>query len=164
MFSQKQQNYLLLIALLSLAWLLSIRPALADSGGRFPRKGVYVAWVNANILFNHALDYEKNGELDKAIQYFNNAIDTYPFDSAYYYNLGNTLLKRNDAVQAELCYQKAVEYEPGFFNAWLNLSQLLLSQGKIKEAQEACKKAEKLATTSDKKNLVNSLKEQIHTK
>lgn len=138
--------------------------ALARSDGRFPGKGSYNAWTNANTLMGFGNKSASEGNLDKALDYYKKAIHTYGFDSSYYLNLGNALAMKNDFHLAEQAFAKAAELEPGYYQAWLNMAHMSMKLQKPDDAISAFKHAARL--TKDKheregiEKQIESLKQQ----
>ncbi|MBI4678079.1 MAG: tetratricopeptide repeat protein [Elusimicrobia bacterium] len=49
--------------------------------------------------------------------------------------------RRGRAAQAEGCYQKAAELDPGLVDAWFQLAAMSLAQGRVEEAEARARKA-----------------------
>ena len=79
--------------------------------------------------------YEKNGEMEKAIECYKYTMKTFPRDSQSYISLGYIFEKqekRND--MARVCYEKALELNPDDEWALNNIGVLLQKEGKWKDA------------------------------
>ena len=63
------------------------------------------------------LSYSNAHEYDRAVHYFDMAIELYPRKSAYWINKGETLLKMNLDNDALDCFEKSLRIEPGNIKA-----------------------------------------------
>lgn len=66
-----------------------------------------------NYYHNLAHSYEKQGEIDKAINYFKKAIELSPNDFKHRVCLGTLLARINDEKEAIIQFEKALELNPG---------------------------------------------------
>ncbi len=113
-------------------------------------------WRNNKALFEHALavtgdnfvmsnNYanvlKENGQLEKAIQHFQEALRLRPSSPEVLNNLANALgqLDKND--EAVQYYKKALELRPNFAQAHYNLAVLLAKQGRTDEAIASYRRA-----------------------
>lgn len=124
----------------------------ATSDGRFPGKGSYNAWTNANTLMGFGNKSASEGNLDQALDYYKKAIHTYGFDSSYYLNLGNALAMKGNFHLAEQAYAKAADLEPGYYQAWLNQAHMAEKLHKNDEAIGAFKRAARLTKDQSEKD------------
>lgn len=131
--------------------ILICSPCDAKSDGTFPGKGSYTAWVNANSFLKFGNDFAAKGDFDKALDWYKKAIQTYAYDSIYYFNLGNAFSMKGQFPIAEESYRKAVELEPDYFQAWLNLGHTIAKQGRHKEAAKTLKKAAQFSQNEQEK-------------
>lgn len=125
--------------------------SLAKSDGRFPGKGSYTAWVNANTFLKFGNDFAHKGEYDRALDSYKKAIQTYPYDSIYYFNLGNAFSMKGQYSIAEESYRKAIDLEEDYFQAWLNLGHTIARQGRPTEAARVLRRAADLAQNPQEK-------------
>lgn len=108
---------------------------LADSQNRFPGKGDKSAWERANVLAREGIVLGRTpNQLDAAIQKVKAAIALYPFDSTYYYNLGNYYSDKKAFNEAVEQYSKAVSLEPQDVDSLFNLG---LAYRGLKDNQKA---------------------------
>lgn len=135
----------------ALAILLLAPACFARSDGNFPGKGSYTAWVNANTFLKYGNEAAQKNDLDKALDWYKKAIQTYEYDSVYYFNLGNAFSLKGQFHIAEESYRKAIDYEPDYFQAWLNLGHTMAKQGRPLEAAKALKKAAELSQNPQEK-------------
>jgi tetratricopeptide (TPR) repeat protein len=83
---------------------------------------------------NLGVSYEKNNELDPAVEEYKAAAKSLPI--AYLY-LGNVSFVKGDFADAEKYYKKAVEKDPSNADAFNNLAWLYYTQGRNLEEAEA---------------------------
>lgn len=148
------------IILSALLVFFSVVGAHARSDGRFPGKGSFNAWTNANTLMGFGNKSASEGNLDQALDYYKKAIHTYGFDSSYYLNLGNALAMKGNFHLAEQAFAKAAEMEPGYYQAWLNLAHMDMKLHKTDDAITAFKKAARLTKDKSEKE---SIEQQIES-
>jgi len=84
--------------------------------------------------YNLGVVLARNGNLDDAIKYYNNAIKIKPDFLDAYYNLGNVFVRKGDVEAAIYNYRKALQVNPDFFKAYYNIARILSNQGNIDEA------------------------------
>lgn len=108
---------------------------LADSQQKFPGKGTKAAWERANQLNHEGLVLGDKNQLNAAIAKAKEAIQTYPFDGVYYYNLGNYLTDAGNYSDAVIQYKKALALEPQnyYYNFNLGLAYRKMSNNKMAE-------------------------------
>lgn len=142
------------VGLLSFALLsfYSLSLCCAKSDGSFPGKGNYTAWVNANQFLKFGNESAAKGDLDRALEYYKHAIQTYEYDSIYYFNLGNAFSLKGQLSIAEESYRKAVELEPDYFQSWLNLGHTIARRGRPSEAVKALTRAASLSKNPEEKS------------
>jgi tetratricopeptide (TPR) repeat protein len=87
------------------------------------------------------LIFERKGDLRRARDEFQRAVDGDPAKALHRYNLANVLLRLGDAPGAERRYREALEREPDFADAHNNLAMLLLRLGRHDEALAAARRA-----------------------
>ncbi len=78
---------------------------------------------------------EENREIGRAIELYRKALKIFPYNSGFYINLGYCFeksLKRCDI--AAVCYEKALELDPGEEWALNNIGAILQKEGKWEEA------------------------------
>ena len=161
--SRRCSQYLLQLAGLVLSLCLVIgQAAYSDSNRAFPGKGSFQAWQKANVFFNEANALGKSGKYEAEMAKLQKAISIYPFDSAYYHNLGVSHRdrdKKGDLQLAEKAYRQAISLEPSAWEYWFNLGGVLYSQDKNEESIKALRKALSLNPPPDK---VEVLKRNIN--
>lgn len=133
----------------------------ARSDGSFPGKGSYNAWVSANHMIKTGNEFAAHNEIEKALSYYKDAINTYPYDSIYYFNVGNAFSRKAQYAIAEESYNKATELEPDYFQAWLNLGHAIARQGRFLEAAKTLKRAAKLSQNPEEKAQIEKNIEQF---
>ncbi len=84
------------------------------------------------------------GNLDSALQNYDNAIKLKKDFADAYNNKGNVLIKLNKKKDAIESYQKAIQFNKAHFQAYYNLGAALKEQKKYELAVENYKKAKKI--------------------
>ena len=85
---------------------------------------------NAHILSSRAVAFDKKGDFDEAVKQFNAAIEKYPFDHTFIYNLGITYYNHKDYEKAEKCFFKVLSFYPFHPGSHFNLARLAMGQGR----------------------------------
>jgi tetratricopeptide (TPR) repeat protein len=77
--------------------------------------------------------YKTIGDLNKAIYYYQKAIELSPKTAEYYNNLGIVYMLKDDYDEAIKMYTKALEINPSFTQVYSNLEIALRYKQKIKQ-------------------------------
>lgn len=88
----------------------------------------------------------RDAQLHKALQLLNDWLATHPRDPAALYDRGLVQQIRRQQAGATLDYQAALEADPDFFIAYLQLSQVLFEQGDLNAALDTLDEALALAS------------------
>ncbi len=78
---------------------------------------------------NRAIDYRRNGDYDRAIADYSEAIKLEPKNTAAYYNRGVAYQAKNDYVHAIADYTQAIALDPKNINAYNNRGSAYRHQG-----------------------------------
>ena len=89
------------------------------------------SWLAWNNLGNQHLG---RGELDRAMECFQEALRIFPGYGEAWYNAGNVHMQRMDREPAVAAYQRALELDGGNLDAWNNLGVAFLNLGRYPEA------------------------------
>ena len=81
------------------------------------------------------------GQLDEALDGYNQALHLNPEFTPAYINLGNLLFARGKVQEAESCYRQVVALQADSVDALANLGKVLQSQGRFSEAERYFRKA-----------------------
>lgn len=81
---------------------------------------------DATLILAEADMYYKLKDLESYKRLINEALEKNPNDVDLIFNLGVTNSNTNQLVEAEKYYRKVIEIDPTYFNAYLNLSELIL--------------------------------------
>jgi tetratricopeptide (TPR) repeat protein len=83
----------------------------------------------------------QRGDSEQALVHFEAAVRALPNSATAHNNLATANFALDRLPAAERHYRKAVELEPGYFNAWFNLGRVLMTSGRKGEAREALERA-----------------------
>jgi tetratricopeptide (TPR) repeat protein len=95
----------------------------------------------AEYLVRHAQEKAMSGDHSSAVNYLKIAIEKYPLFAEAYTLLGDCqdcLNKREDAITS---YDKALQIDPGYAEAWFNKGMVLKKMGQSKEATQCIEKS-----------------------
>ena len=95
-------------------------------------------WVGHNNL---GLVFLKRGQINKAIEQFQNALEINPNHEEAHSNLGIALVQKGQVDEAVVQYQKVLEIDPNFLGAYSNLGIALVQKGQLDEAIDRFRKA-----------------------
>lgn len=112
--------------------------------GAFPGQGDYHSWLRANALYDKADEEVRARRYDQAVSNYRAAIDVYPYDGSYFYNLALILKEKKDFKQAEKCFRKSTELSPSRWIYWAGLGDALKHEGQAADARGAYAKASRL--------------------
>ena len=84
---------------------------------------------NQNAHNNLGTALQEKGDLNSAINSYQNAIKLNPDYQEAHYNLGNALQEKGDLNSAILCLQKALKIKPNFADAHYNLAHAIFLVG-----------------------------------
>jgi len=99
---------------------------------------------NALIMNNMGKVLEDKGRLDKALKYYNQAIDVNPRLYIAYENRGNVKAKTTDYKGAIADYEEALKIKPAHSDGHYNLANALAHEGKMVEAETRMREAVRL--------------------
>lgn len=92
---------------------------------------------SAKIHNNLAMAYAEEGQFDKAIQLYHQAIaldDTFP---ETHHNVGNAYLNLGDETRALEAFERAVAMNPRFHHSWVQLGMIHLRRHDLEQAAAA---------------------------
>lgn len=117
-------------------------------------------WKNGDALYRRAIEVEPRswlawnnlgnqhlgrGELDRALECFQEAVRIFPAYGDAYYNLGNALLARLEREAAIEAYRKSLALDDANVDAWNNLGVAYLNLQRYDEARAQFERALELA-------------------
>lgn len=141
--------------------LLSSGPATA-AGAEFPGKGNKKDWVRAARIYDQALSQRKRGNVDRAVQLYEEAISIYPYDADFYLNLAIHYSRdKKDYKRAEELIQKAIELKPNEYALQWEYAAQLLAQGKLDTAKDVLERAKSLKKTPEQEAELTSTLQKI---
>lgn len=76
-------------------------------------------------LNNLADEYESKGQRDKAHELFHYLTQLQPDKALSHFNLGNFFLRQNQHIKAAKCYERALESDETFVDAYHNIAWIL---------------------------------------
>lgn len=117
---------------------------------------------NARYLNNYAVMLSEDGQKEKALRMWDQAIKAEPGFSDSYSNKANTLWQLKRFEEAAAHAEKAIELNPKYPDAYLNLGNALVAMRKLDEAIKCWRRAIKVKPDFDKawSNIGNALREQ----
>jgi len=100
-------------------------------------------------LFEKGNTYYYKGNYDKAIEYYEKAIEL-KSDDEVYYNMGYVYCNKGNYDKAIECYEKAIELKPDKNEAYNNMGNAYYNKGNYDKAIECYEKAIELKPDKDK--------------
>ena len=91
---------------------------------------------NVDVMHLAAMAYKADGDIDKAISYFNSALKINDNQSQVHNNIANAYKQISNSKLAELHYNKAIKLHPQYVDAIKNLGLLYLQDKKLTQAKE----------------------------
>ena len=104
---------------------------------------------------NLGVMYGKDGDYDRALEAYTQAIEVNAKSYIAYHNIGNIYLIRKDYIEADNAYLKSIEFNPDYYMNYFKRGTLFLYQEQYKKAIEFFKLA--LAINSKDINSYNNL-------
>ncbi len=89
-----------------------------------------------------------NRELDQAVAELERVDLSTITDPVTFYNIASLFFDQGQSSQAEVYYRRAVDLDPGFADAYMQLGLSLIQQGKMEEAGPFLQKVIELAPES----------------
>ena len=105
--------------------------------------GVYYVYKGDRAYHKHKLAY--------SIQYYNKGLDYFPEHYTAWFNLGNIYVVYEDYYSAVLAYQKAIEYNPRYTMARMNLG--IIEAEKLGNFDEAIRQYDAILNLKNKMRL-----------
>jgi tetratricopeptide (TPR) repeat protein len=128
-------------------------------GCAFPRIIVLDDTLSPEEHLNLGVTYERNGELDNAVEEYKKASKRLP--AAYLY-IGNIYFQKKEFDDAESYYRKAIKKDPKNADAYNNLAWLyFIKRENLDEAEKLAYKAIELNPT--KRSIYQDTLEKIRT-
>lgn len=95
---------------------------------------------NPELLFYYlALSYCREEKYDKAIKYFESALNEGLSNHLIYYNLGVLYLERSEFIKSEVYFKKSIELNDQFYKSYINLAFIYYKNGDVKRAYRTIK-------------------------
>ena len=99
------------------------------------KKAIEFKPTESNYYLNLSLAQIANGELEESQASIQKAAELNPANAGMaYYNMGATLINRNQPAEAITFFKKAIELDPKYANAYYQLGLTLIGTGKMEEA------------------------------
>ena len=102
---------------------------------RLPHTAQAIPYVQAILGLEHLQRW------DDVIVAYNTALSRWPGNLAAQIGLGNSHYALDDFPQAEAAYRQATRDHPNAAPAFNNLAQVLADQGRLREAEDAVRRA-----------------------
>lgn len=90
--------------------------------------------AHIGALNNLADEYEQSGDMDKAHELFHYLTHLQPDHALSHFNLGNFFLRQNQHIEAAKCYEKVLENDSSFIDAYHNIAWILFRSKAYEEA------------------------------
>tara|TARA_B100000945_G_C20158755_1_gene492111 strand:+ start:118 stop:687 length:570 start_codon:yes stop_codon:yes gene_type:complete len=100
-------------------------------------------------IINKAIKFHAQGKISEATKFYKNFISQGFKDHRVFYNYGIILKNSRELEEAEMSIRKAIELDPDFPNAHLNLGIILSDLGKRDNALACLYKASELVKNND---------------
>lgn len=100
-----------------------------------------INWKFASIFYNYAIDFEKKGELEKAIKLYQQAIKIKEEDARCHTNLGWVYCRAERYSEAINSFRKALKFEPDHSKAYSGLGWVYALLGDFEKAKLYLKEA-----------------------
>lgn len=97
--------------------------------------------ANSEELYNKAVSYIENWDLDKAEETLRQLLEEDPQHARAMNKLGVVYARRKDLRQAEICFNEAVALDPKLASAYSNLGNIYAERGWTERAKEAYERA-----------------------
>jgi Tfp pilus assembly protein PilF len=91
--------------------------------------------ADAAAYYNLGLNWQRQGQHERAVEAYRQALALKPDYAEALNNLGNTLTSLRRFADAEGAFRQALAIRPGYARAWFNLAWLLEEQGKDAAAE-----------------------------
>ncbi len=113
---------------------LTVNPE--DEGTRYMLK-----LAQSKVSLVQGLSYRKSGNVDKAIQEYQNVLDNFPCAREALYNLGLSYIAKGEFKQAEEVLQQALEIDAQDAHIFNSLGAVYMNMGMYEKAESNFKKA-----------------------
>lgn len=91
-------------------------------------------------LNNLADEYERIGDAEKAHELFHYLTHLQPDEAVSHFNLGNFFLRQNQHIEAAKCYEKTLDNNRSFVDAYHNIAWILYRSKAYEEAMSYVEK------------------------
>lgn len=118
----------------------------AGKGGMSKEDAAKAAALKA--VFEQGVELSKTGDFDGAIAKFTEASTLVPNCYDCFYNIGYAQMQKKDYDQAEIAFNKAIEFKANYVDAYNGLATVYNAQKKFDKAAEMGAKASELAAAA----------------
>ena len=128
------------------------------------KKAIEFKPTESNYYLNLSLAQIANGDLDESQKSIQKAAELNPANAGMaYYNMGATLINRNQPAEAITFFKKAIELDPKYANAYYQLGLTYIGTGKMEEAAPVLQKYLELVPTGQDAETAKALIEATKT-
>lgn len=121
------------------------------------------AALNDETMAMLAQDYLTEGEEDKASELLTDYTENHSDAPSSHFMLGNISAKKGDTAEAKVQYQKAIEQNPDFHEAYYNLALVYISLQENDQAKNYVQKAIELSPSNESyKTLLKKLDAKVN--
>lgn len=99
-------------------------------------KDLSICRNNAKIWYNLAKKLSEEGDVDKAIHFYNTSIELYGNYTSALNNLANIYIDRGDKAKAKELLTKTITIDPTFSIAWMNLATIEKAAGNFNQSEK----------------------------
>ena len=128
------------------------------------KKAIEFKPTESNYYLNLSLAQIANGDLEDSQKSIQKAAELNPANAGMaYYNMGATLINRNQPAEAITFFKKAIELDPKYANAYYQLGLTYIGTGKMEEAAPILQKYLELVPTGQDAETAKALIEATKT-
>jgi tetratricopeptide (TPR) repeat protein len=122
------------------------------------------SWLEADKTLQQLSILEKQGSIHGAQVGYEHASQYWPDEKIAWLGLGNSSMTLGDAAKAEIAFRELIRRFPDEVSGWNNLADLLLHQGRAREALAFAEQAVKVLDIAATQETLMAVKAAINTR